>query len=533
MMSFNQPELVNTDSIAFQESWFGRVMSSFVIFVLLAHIFIPSIATAAECIKTGTACIEGKSTKIIDGVAVTKDCWQYQDTYQCSTIVQGQKACDPLSAKSGCGQTYSNCLEKDINGVCLKFTRDYTCETDLKKDYSGTLPVGITELPPTHEITTSWDTSACDKLTSTLKGCNTPITTCTSGQATKIINGIAVSQPCWQQTNEYTCLSTSQNSKCEASPDSNCTKVATTCINTVDGVCQASEDKYKCLVRPGSTSQSDTCKDKDFSRVMTGLEGAREFARYYDEGSMSFFKGLAADCSIKLDGALGGNCCKTAESADKWTDAAISTGVNYALGQLASSYTYEILVTQGSQFLASVASSASAIGLGTTVAPSTATAGVGASIIEGKLTLAINPAMLGISIAMVLLQMWLACEPEEQKTALRKKAGLCHDLGSYCSQKVLGVCVEEKRSYCCFVSKLARIINEGGREQIGKSWGTAKAPQCGGFTKDEIAKIDFSKLDLTEFMADIKFKALDSNAATQNIKQTSSMKASSGNYYGQ
>ena len=140
---------------------FKRIISLFVIVVILTHIFLPSIAVAAECIKTNTQCVEGAQTRNINGVSVYKDCWRYEDTYQCSTAVSGQKACDPLTNKSGCGQTYTNCLEKDINGQCIKFTRDFSCGTDLKLDFGGKLPSGISELPATHDITTTWDDSDC------------------------------------------------------------------------------------------------------------------------------------------------------------------------------------------------------------------------------------------------------------------------------------------------------------------------------------------------------------------------------------
>ena len=89
-------------------SFWQRIVSAFMSIVILAHIFIPSIATAAECIKTASICVEGSETRLIDDVPVTKDCWRYEDTYSCTTAVAGQKACDPLANKSGCGQTFSN-----------------------------------------------------------------------------------------------------------------------------------------------------------------------------------------------------------------------------------------------------------------------------------------------------------------------------------------------------------------------------------------------------------------------------------------
>lgn len=46
-------------------------------------------------------------------------------------------------------------------------------------------------------------------------------------------------------------------------------------------------------------------------------------------------------------------------------------------------------------------------------------------------------------------------------------------------------------------------MNEQGRPQIGKAWGPATAPDCAGFTMGEVAMLDFSKMDLSEFVNDL------------------------------
>jgi hypothetical protein len=77
----------------------------------------------------------------------------------------------------------------------------------------------------------------------------------------------------------------------------------------------------------------------------------------------------------------------------------------------------------------------------------------------------------------------------------------CHYVGSYCSQKIKFIgCVQKKKTYCCFGSPLARIIQEQGRPQIGKGWGDPKNPDCSGFTVDEFQKLDFSKIDFSEWI---------------------------------
>jgi hypothetical protein len=77
----------------------------------------------------------------------------------------------------------------------------------------------------------------------------------------------------------------------------------------------------------------------------------------------------------------------------------------------------------------------------------------------------------------------------------------CHYVGSYCSKRIKYIgCVQKKRTFCCFGSPLARIVQEQGRPQLGKGWGDPKNPDCSGFTIDEFQKLDFSKIDFSEWI---------------------------------
>ncbi len=104
------------------------------------------------------------------------------------------------------------------------------------------------------------------------------------------------------------------------------------------------------------------------------------------------------------------------------------------------------------------------------------------------------------------------CKEDERLLAKYRKETLdkSHYVGEYCSKYLkLGftkICVQKKKTYCVFNSKLARILHEQGRPQINIAWDGAKAPNCKGFTPEEFQKIDFSKLDLFEFYGDLESK---------------------------
>jgi hypothetical protein len=101
----------------------------------------------------------------------------------------------------------------------------------------------------------------------------------------------------------------------------------------------------------------------------------------------------------------------------------------------------------------------------------------------------------------------IQCKEDEIILSKKRENGECHYIGTYCSQKldlkVGKICIQHKKTYCCFNSKLARIINEQGRPQLDKDWGSPKEPNCRGFTPDEFQKLDFSKMDLSEFYKDL------------------------------
>lgn len=92
------------------------------------------------------------------------------------------------------------------------------------------------------------------------------------------------------------------------------------------------------------------------------------------------------------------------------------------------------------------------------------------------------------------------CNSEEKCLAEKRYEGKCRSIGT---QKVkLGTITEHV--YCCFPTKLARIVQEEGRKQLGLKWGSAGSPKCHGFTLKELQLIDFSQMDFSEVVDDIK-----------------------------
>jgi hypothetical protein len=113
------------------------------------------------------------------------------------------------------------------------------------------------------------------------------------------------------------------------------------------------------------------------------------------------------------------------------------------------------------------------------------------------------------------------CGSGDRMTSEAMYAKRTHFVGTHCIDEWFLVgCVQTAQTHCVFQSKLGRIIQEQGRAQLkafqdangNPSWGSPENPNCRGFTPEEFQSLDFGKMDLSEYFADITTKA---NAAIQ------------------
>jgi len=103
-------------------------------------------------------------------------------------------------------------------------------------------------------------------------------------------------------------------------------------------------------------------------------------------------------------------------------------------------------------------------------------------------------------IADLLINIIWECEEKEFELGAKKETRQCSFVGSYCASEVLGSCVEKREAHCCFGSVVARIIQEQGRKQLGTNFGDPKNPTCEGLTPGQLAQLDWSKIDLSEWI---------------------------------
>ncbi|MXZ13669.1 MAG: hypothetical protein F4Y78_06675 [Candidatus Dadabacteria bacterium] len=114
--------------------------------------------------------------------------------------------------------------------------------------------------------------------------------------------------------------------------------------------------------------------------------------------------------------------------------------------------------------------------------------------------------------------------------ARRDDARACHYVGIH-KKKVLGITLKKRKVYCCFNSKMARVVHEQARGQLiekglwdvteNGGWGRAKNPFCGGMSAQQLQEIDFDVVDFSEIYADLLDEASIPELAdsTQSVEE--------------
>lgn len=505
------------------------------------------------CTLAQNICVEPGGTRMINGMPVTKDCWKWEETYSCITA-NYHNYCLPLKQTPKCTEISNTCKSKAWDGSCNEYERQYRCD-----DKQGEpLPPNVALVDTTYTVVTdNINTAQCDPLKAN-PNCTLANHVCVQPGGVRNINGLDVYKDCWEWRDDYVCASETLKNDCdEIKNNPLCVEQSSTCIDKLPGgQCGLNERKYSCKIKEGSKEETITCDngvcfngrctsaktdpDSDFFKTISALEAARQIGTYFDPATGELFKGTGDDCKIKLGGLV--NCCRAkgggggsnsvlmqgvmqlgsgaAKEAVRFLGSPYMFDALYSLdlvptSLLASIYGPEKILQSGSDFVFGSSGNFSFYGI--TYIPG------------GTPPIGFDPYSFAIAIAMQVITQYLQCDQGEILLGMRKQQQLCTYVGSYCSSKFLGVCLEKKESYCCYNSKLSRIFNEQGRAQMNKGYGNVKSPDCSGFTIDQLDKLDMSKMDLSEFTRDIVPKDLDKGKLDSRTEEQVTNKAK--NYF--
>jgi conjugal transfer mating pair stabilization protein TraN len=501
-----------------------------------------------SCTLAQRTCTQPGGYRNINGLSVYKDCWEWQEQYTC--IAQNyHDYCTPLRQTSGCVEIANTCKSYAWNNSCNEYERTFRCDNNM----GNPLPTNVTYLNTEYTlIKDNLNTSQCDPNKSN-PNCILSSHTCTQPGGTRNINGLNVYKDCWEWTDEYSCAANALKSDCDDLKNNPaCSETGKVCVTTLpSGQCGLLEHKYTCKVKDGSTKEITTCDngicangicsgpttnpDTDFGKAVAGMEIVREMAVYMDPATMQLFKGSPNSCSVKLGGAA--DCCKAKAggggSANNYMIQGVKMFGNEAIRYAGSTYMYDALF-QSDLVTDAMLSALYGGGSGSSYTFG-GSGGVGfygvtfSMSASGEMVVAFDPTSFAIAVAVQVITKYASCSPTEQALGMKKDQRLCTYVGSWCSKKVLGACVEKREGYCCYNSRLARIFNEQGRTQIGKTYGDPATPNCSGFTLTEIQNLDFSKMDLSEFISEITPKDLNPTLFTN--RATGKVQSGTNNYF--
>lgn len=300
------------------------------------------------------------------------------------------------------------------------------------------------------------------------------------------VESIAVSHECDQTGYTYN----PSSERCEKS------RLYDACPLTGGGVCvtDSSNGRPYCSPNP-CFDRDDEVSIDDIDGTMLVDDGERDQnGACLDE--VMIFNGRASECLKSGVSTAFKNCC---DQEDVQQDSMGSASeMKYAAATVKN--IYQVTTAAGSAYTAAVGS-----GAGQAAAAEAATSAAGAEI-----QALMNPATIAWAVAIYFIMDYLlaACPTMSIETSMAAGSGLCHEVGTYCKKKWLGSCVQKAVSYCCFNSKMGRIIHEEGRAQLKSfgDWGSTQDPICRGFSPEEFRALDFSRIDMSEYYEDLMHK---------------------------
>ena len=375
--------------------------------------------------------------------------------------------------------------------VCLQGNPRFCTEPDVREGELITYEcdtAAVSGRPYTLEtvgeiINERQDEGLCNSATSG-QTCELTSQTCVDSEpTTRIINGVAVTRACWQWERQYSCHRLSQGNDCgELEGNRQCTFLREDCLDDPqNGECKVKEKVYRCPTPDAPTSNAPQyicgndvyCINGDCEPITreasTEFKNALVALHAIDDAS----KGLDPNNLTVFSGTRD-TCHKPVFGL-----------INCCAGKVSGALT----------------------------------------VAAGGAALAGGPAAIA-ALATPFLALF-ACSQDEMKLDIKDRMGFCHKVGTWCSSSFLGICKTKRTAYCCFESKLSRVLQEQGRLQLNKPWGQPKNEQCKGFTIAEFQRLDLSRMDFTEVYADF----LDAAKLPDEVQTMTEIQQKIQNYY--
>ena len=461
-----------------------------------------ALSTQSGCSKTGESVLQGPDTRNIDGLSVYRDSWELQDTYTCNSG-SGVNTCNNVSGCTLSGQT---CAQNDPNtGQCALYNDTYTC----------------------------WSSQPIDGCTGNENGCTQTGSTCAGTDQNGNCSVYTYNYSCPADDGSGGCLGQTNTYSCSADVPSADPAQSVVTMETGthwDQTCQQSND-------PTCQSQGTTCNDANSTKTVNGIQVTAscwsQTTNYECEakGPVQTDCNPPAGCTWDHDQCLDdpppsdGSCTSmdhvyTCQEQTKKTVTQSSCTTQMC-------FSGQCFSISGANDSNDLGKAYSALAVGQQGGADYANAVSNLKIMSGT-SMRCRKAVLGFSNC-CKDSGWgesiglASCDDQEKQLIKQQETKACHYVGAYCSNhSFFGVCLQKSMRYCCFEGSLARIVNEAGRPQVNKGWGSAKNADCSGFTIAQFQQLDLSNVDFSDFYSQALSGLTEPSAssATSNIQST-------------
>lgn len=315
-----------------------------------------------------------------------------------------------------------------------------TCEPYEKKALGGLPPDGVNTPMLSYELPF--------RVLAAGNQCIRTQSNCVDGPSTKVIDGVSVYKACWEYSNTFSCADVAPTSTCNDPKYGSCVQSGShNCLSPLpSGACNSAAIPLECETEPAQYSSAINCGPASYCAGGSCYDSSSapntEFAKSFTY--LNAAAEAAKDFDVDSQTVFTGKALKCKKKLVEVVDCCDAQTMFDAIGQ-------------GGPLL-------------------------------------------------------LLCGADKVQLAelmSKRGQGMCHENWTWDSDHgALGVKLETSTSFCCFNSKLARLIVEQGRQQLGIGWNGPEndpnKPNCNGFTMDDLQKLDFSAMDLSEVFADIK-----------------------------
>lgn len=354
--------------------------------------------------------------------------------------------------------------------------------------------------------------------------------------AARYIAGQWVSRSCWRWRDTYNCAGAFVNN-CQQYINQGCAQISSSCTQYLSsGTCQTYTQQYQCLIQQGSVFDNcaswvaQGCRLTASTTTTQPPNGVTNTNTY----NCLDYQGVAYDTcqSLVAQGCsqLSSTCINTTNGVcDTWdktfscltsqgTTTTSQVCANAALCLDGNCFTTNAPPANDfaaviARFAAVTAAGASASGTGGVSIFTGTPENCNTAIFDAKNCCAGTATGWGTGISS-------GCPASAKKLAQAREAGQAVFIGTFCANKAFfGACLLKTETWCAFRSRLARIVQQQGRLQLGIAWGAPQNPDCRGFNPTEMQQLDFSRMDLSEFYADImaRMTPMDANALGNSI----------------